>query len=96
MNKLFGLTFILSAFQYFTIANDYNPHLCKPTPIRSGPWIQMTKGEVWPKPKLQVKKNQALLVESLELQYEVRLVAKDPTQYEPNLIDIRFTVKRSC
>ena len=96
MNKLFGSTFVLSTFQYFTIANDYNPHLFKPTPIRSGPWIQMTKGEVWPKPKLQVKKNQALLVESLELQYEVRLVAKDPSHYEPNLIDIRFTVKRSC
>ena len=77
MNKSFGFVFVLSIFQCFTNANDYNPHLFKPSPIRSGPWIQMTKGEVWPKPKLQVKKNQVLLVESLDLHYEVRLVAKD-------------------
>lgn len=38
-----------------------NGNVFKPKPLQPGPWVTMTKGEIWPKPKYQ-QKNSTFLV----------------------------------
>ena len=65
--------FIIILFLHFCLANQFNPHFFKPSPMHQGSWITMTKGELWPKPKLQVKKNAFLLSKLPNLKYEVEI-----------------------
>ena len=41
-----------SLTSYPDINNDKG-NVFKPKPLRPGPWIKMTTGEIWPKPKFQ-------------------------------------------
>ena len=41
--------------------------------MHQGTWIEMTKGELWPKPKLQVKKNAFLMSQLPNLKYKVEI-----------------------
>ena len=38
-----------------------NGNVFKPKPLQPGPWVTMTKGEIWPKPQYQ-QKNSSFLV----------------------------------
>ena len=65
--------FKIVLFLHFCLANQFNPHYFKPSPMHQGSWITMTKGELWPKPKLQVKKNAFLMSQLPNLKYEVEI-----------------------
>ena len=72
--KLFAIFYIFKAiFLDFCLANQFNPHYFKLFPMHRGSWVTMTKGELWPKPKLQVKKKAFLLSQLPNLKYEVNL-----------------------
>ena len=66
--------FITIIFLDLCLANQFNPHFFKPSPMHRGSWITMSKGELWPKPKLQVKKKDFLLSQlPSDLKYNVNI-----------------------
>ena len=45
----------------------------KPKPLKPGPWVSMTKGSIWPKPKYQRTNTTFLLLDNNEFRITVRL-----------------------
>ena len=41
-------------------------------PVKPGPWVQPTKGEVWPKPKVSKPQQEFLVLRSNSFRFEVR------------------------
>ena len=50
-------------------------------PVKPGPWVQQTKGEVWPKPKSSKPQQEFLVLRSNSFRFEVRA-------YEMNFFDL--------
>ena len=82
MNLFAILQIFKIVFLHSCLANQFNPHYFKPSPMHQGSWIMMTKGELWPKPKLQVKKNAFLMSQLPNLKYKVEIHTCSP--YELN------------
>ena len=41
-------------------------------PVKPGPWVQPTQGEVWPKPKVSKPQQEFLVLRSNSFRFEVR------------------------
>ena len=44
--------------------------------VRPGPWVESTKGEIWPKPKVQKSQPEFFSVRSNSLKFEVRMLKR--------------------
>ena len=44
----------------------------RPRPVSSGPWVNATKGEVWPKPQMEIKLTDVLQIRPENFKFEVR------------------------
>ena len=42
-------------------------------PVKPGPWVQATKGEVWPKPKVSKPQQEFLVLRSNNFKFQVTL-----------------------
>lgn len=45
----------------------------RPKPVGSGPWVNRTTGEAWPKPRYQVTQGDYFLLDPLIFEFKVRL-----------------------
>jgi len=45
----------------------------RPKPEQSGPWSDMTRGKVWPKPRVAVSQNTFLVLQTKNFKIKVRL-----------------------
>jgi hypothetical protein len=45
----------------------------KPEKLKSGPWVEMTKGAIWPKPAQQISSENYFLVDPQTFKFKVNL-----------------------
>ncbi|XP_023335137.1 beta-hexosaminidase subunit alpha [Eurytemora carolleeae] len=63
--------FLLGLFAVQSISQEHGGDEFKNWPERPGAWVQQTRGEVWPKPKLQKQQSDFFLLRSSVFRFEI-------------------------
>ena len=59
--------------EYPSIYKDKG-NVFKPKPLQPGPWVPMTKGEIWPKPKFQLTNSTFLVLDVSQFRIHVSTI----------------------